>query len=256
MAIKFIRKFVERLSRDRIIRRRLPKEFNSREIYVSPDSSLQYWKRDLSGIAPELFEIARKLVRPQDVVWDIGANVGLFSFAAAAKVGPSGQVLAVEPDPWLGSLLRRSAEVSFSDAAAVKVLSAAVSESLGIAEFNIASRGRSSNFVSGYGSTQRGGSRGSFPVITVTLDWLMDYFGAPTLIKIDIEGMELAALRGASRLLQLRPTLIMEATDKNNSDIFAMLTTNRYQLLETDLQTVINADRAAHLPPNIVAMAA
>jgi hypothetical protein len=35
-----------------------------------------------------------------------------------------------------------------------------------------------------------------------------------------------------------------------------MLTTNRYQLLETDLQTVINADRAPHLPPNIVAMAA
>jgi hypothetical protein len=35
-----------------------------------------------------------------------------------------------------------------------------------------------------------------------------------------------------------------------------MLTAYRYQLLETDLKTAINADRAPHLPPNIVAKAA
>jgi hypothetical protein len=65
--------------------------------------------RDISKISPELFSLAEKLIRPGDVVWDVGANVGLFTFAAAAKTGPTGKVLAIEPDPWLGTLLRRSA---------------------------------------------------------------------------------------------------------------------------------------------------
>lgn len=244
----------ERLSRNRVIKRQLPAEFGSRTLLVSPDSALQYWRHDLSGVAPELFELAGKLVLPGETVWDIGANVGLFSFAAAAKAGLSGQVLAIEPDPWLGTLLRLSAASQAPGAAPVKVLGAAISDSIGIAEFNVASRGRSSNFVSGFGATQSGGSRGSFPVITVTLDWLMDCFGAPRVVKIDVEGMDLLALRGAGRVLALRPKLIMEVTESNSSEIFATLTACGYQLFEIDLQTIIGAPRAAHLPSNIVAL--
>ena len=45
--------------------------------------------------------MVHEMVRPGDVVWDIGANVGLFAFAAANRAGSSGQVIAVEPDLWL-----------------------------------------------------------------------------------------------------------------------------------------------------------
>ena len=81
------------------MQRRLPKVFGGAPILVSPDSALAFWKRDLGSVDPYLLSMARELVRPGMVVWDIGANVGLFAFAAAALGAP--QVLAVEPDIWL-----------------------------------------------------------------------------------------------------------------------------------------------------------
>jgi FkbM family methyltransferase len=56
--------------------------------------------------------LAAETVGPGNTVWDIGANLGLFGFAAAVAAGPSGRVLAVEPDTALAGLLRRSAAVN------------------------------------------------------------------------------------------------------------------------------------------------
>jgi tRNA G37 N-methylase Trm5 len=53
--------------------------------------------------------MVRELVRPGTTVWDIGANVGLFSFAAASL---GAQVVAVEADIWLANLMQRSAQLN------------------------------------------------------------------------------------------------------------------------------------------------
>lgn len=250
----FLRRAVEVFSRNRVLRRRLPAEFGSRQLYVSPDSALQYWKPDLSAIAPELFSLAGKLIQPGDAIWDIGANVGLFSFSAAARAGALGKVLAIEPDPWLTMLLRRSAMVHVANAAPVEVFSVAVADVLGTAEFHIAKRGRSSNFVSGFGSTQTGGTRTSFPVMTVTLDWLAERWEKPSLVKIDVEGMEHLVLRGAGKVLEAKPTLIIEVTRSNTAEIIRTLTDRGYKLLDPESSSIVGATGV--LPPNIVALAA
>jgi predicted RNA methylase len=79
--------------------------FGDAPLLVSPDSTLAYWRRDLSRVDPFLLSVVRELVRPKMVVWDIGANVGLFSFAAASL---GAQVVAVEADTWLANLIHRS----------------------------------------------------------------------------------------------------------------------------------------------------
>src|SRR6266850_1933144 len=94
-----LRRLAERLSRGVVLRRHLPSDFQRLPLYVTPEAGLRHWA-DLSSVDRHLLRMVRELVRP-GVVWDVGANVGLFAFSAAAIAGPSGLVLAIEPDVWL-----------------------------------------------------------------------------------------------------------------------------------------------------------
>ena len=106
-----LRRLTERLTRDWTLRRQLPQEFGSAPILVTPSAGLRYLARSMNDVDPVLMNLVKEFVRPGSVVWDIGANVGLFTFAAASLAGPEGQVMAMEPDAWLVQLLRRSAKL-------------------------------------------------------------------------------------------------------------------------------------------------
>lgn len=83
-----LRDLAERWSRGRIVRRRLPPEHGGHLLWVSPDAALKLWRRDLRQTDPLLLGLAAELVRPGDTVWDVGANIGLFAFAAAVADRP------------------------------------------------------------------------------------------------------------------------------------------------------------------------
>jgi len=212
-----LRALLEKLSRGRIVRRRLPRGLGGAALYVSPDAALKLWKRDLAQADPLLLRLAAELVAPGAVVWDVGANVGLFAFAAAYHAGPAGRVLAVEADDWLAALVRRSAAAAGPAYAPVDVLAAAVADRPGIADLWIAERGRAGNHLRNVpGSTQTGGRRETRKVVTVTLDGLLDWFPAPKLVKIDVEGAEALCLQGAGRLLsEIRPSVVCEVAAEN-----------------------------------------
>src|ERR1019366_8153086 len=73
------------------------------------EGGLKYLRPRLGGINPILLGLVEEVVSPGDVIWDIGANLGLFTFAAAVAAGGNGHVLAIEPDALLVGMLRRSA---------------------------------------------------------------------------------------------------------------------------------------------------
>jgi FkbM family methyltransferase len=180
--------------------RRLPATFGKARIYVSAEGGLRYLKRDLSDVDPPLLQLAADVVRPGQVVWDVGANVGLFSFAAASAAGSAGHVLAIEADAALAGLLRRSAAANPAHAP-VQVLSAAVSDEVSVARFHIARRNRATSHLDGYGTTMTGGVRYTELVPTVTLDWLALHFPAPDVLKIDVEGLNSPSSRALPRCL-------------------------------------------------------
>src|SRR4029079_1545819 len=121
-------------------------------------------------------------------------NVGLFSLSAAALAGPSGSVIAIEPDIWLVNLRSSSSRHAGSSkqSSRVEVLCAAVTESPTICQLQIAERSRASNHLShARGCTQAEGIRHTQPSVAISLDFLQSHFPAPTVLKIDVESAEL-----------------------------------------------------------------
>ena len=185
----------------------------------------------MSSVDPDLLSIAAELVEPGDTVWDVGANIGLFSFAAAVAAGASGRVLALEPDTELVRLLRKSARTNH-DIAPVEILPAALMDEVGVGRFNIARRNRSTSHLDGFGTSQTGGVRSTELVPTVTLDWLADHFPLPRVLKIDVEAAELAVLRGGARVLSSSPTVICEVAGNNAVSVGNLLSSYGYTLYD------------------------
>lgn len=231
----------ERVTHRLVVRRRLPPPFAASAIYVSTEGGLGYLRPRLRGVDPALLRLAAELVHPGHVVWDIGANLGLFSFAAAAATGGSGRVLAVEPDLALVGLLRRSATRSQRRAAgsrrpcaAVDVLPAAVTGNLAVARFHLARRERATRHPDGFGIGLTGGFRATELVPAVTLDWLAASFQPPDVIKIDVEGAEATVLAGAAQVLHRHPVIVCEVAVRNSETVAEILGQHGYTLYDGD----------------------
>lgn len=227
-----LRSVVERVSHRVVVRRRLPAPFAAARIYVSTEGGLRYLARTMAAVDPALLRLAAEVVRPGDTVWDVGANMGLFSFAAAVAAGPCGRVLALEADTDLAGLLRRSAAGN-NGHAQVEVLPAAVSGELSVARFHVARRNRATSHLEGFGSGMAGGVRSTHLVPTVTLDWLAARFPLPDVLKIDVEGAELTVLVGAARVLAHSPVVICEVS-ANKTAVSDILTGYGYTLYDGD----------------------
>jgi FkbM family methyltransferase len=242
-----LRTLLERLSRKRVIRRRMPARLGGDPVMVSPDSALRYWKWNLDACEKMLFDFAEEFVRSGDTVWDVGANVGMFTFAGSYRAGAAGRVVAIEADIFLADLLRRSASLASIGRANVIVLPVAVSDSLGIMEFHIAKRGRCSNYLASLsGGSQTGGVRETVQVMTVTLDWLMERLPPPRVIKIDVEGAEALVLAGANTLIsKVHPVILCEISEQNVDTCSSLLKSQGYTLYDMENRSRGPIEKAA-----------
>ena len=142
-------------------------------------------------------------LRDGDWALDIGANVGQYTMRMAELVGASGRVIAMEPVPDTFSLLAANARL-FAHAN-VSLLNAAASDRLGLASMQIP---RFASGLSNYYQARLGAGPG-LAVLTLPIDELS--LPPVRLVKMDVEGHELPALRGMRGLLARdHPILIIE----------------------------------------------
>lgn len=231
-----LRNCLERVSRRLVFRRRLPARHGGRHLWVTPGAALAYYHRLDERRWRDLFDFATNCVSPGDCVWDVGANLGVFGFAAAHRAGSAGEVLAIEADPWLVDLMRRSASEPAPRHAPVQVLACAADAGVGLEEFATPERTRSgSHLVSSLGTSPAlvGRTVATNPVLTVSLDWLAARRRKPDTLKIDVEGSELAVLRGATQLLRTtRPRLLLEVYETSADSVTALLYEAGYELFD------------------------
>ena len=140
---------------------------------------------------------------PGMFLFDIGAHYGLFSLVAAHFGGKS---VAVDPSEMAIRMITR--QIALNDAGRkIRILHAAVSDTSGTLSML-----NSGVFSEGYFKFVAGRPAEELTSIrAVTIDEITVGFGAPTHIKIDVEGHESAALRGGrDTLARFSPTLFLE----------------------------------------------
>lgn len=219
---KLLRRLLHRLSRGLVFQRALRADGVVVPLYVAPEAQLKYLKLGLQAEDRELMRMARRHVTEKSVVWDVGANVGVFSFASAVRAG-KGTVVAIEADIWLAGLLNRTRRLPAYADRDVRIIPTAVADRCGVMSFLIAEGGRASNALEAAGGrSQMGGARMRLQVPTLTLDTLLESQPSPDFVKIDIEGAEWMALRGADRLVdEVRPVFYIEVGDNTAAEVYA-----------------------------------
>ena len=165
--------------------------------YPSPDMVGDRYERCTANLFKEL-------LRPGMVVVDVGAHVGFFTLLAARSVGLQGKVYSFEPESQNYALLLKN--VVLNGYSSVVAKQKAVSNKPGITDLYLSSLDTGSHSI--YPQAARGVT-GAQKVDTTTLDAFLEGVGWPKvdLIKIDVEGAEIAVLEGMSRFLESQHTI-------------------------------------------------
>lgn len=160
-----------------------------------PESAELFVNRCLDG---NEIQMLQAWLGDGDTMIDLGANYGVYACAAAERLGRNGAVLAVEADPALARGLAATATLLGHES--IRIACVAVSDSDGEATFHVAAPGSPTGGQSLHLDSTM--AQGFIPRLTscLSLRTLVDRdpdFATPAVVKVDIEGSDAAALRGA-----------------------------------------------------------
>lgn len=142
--------------------------------------------------------LIKKWLKPKMIAYDIGANAGIYTLLFSRIVGSQGQVYAFEAfGENTANILNH---VHLNNLNNVVVVQVALSNKRGLSSFMVA-KSNSMGYLESKDTQLR--------VPTITLNELINKFGLPIpyMIKIDVEGSELAVLEGATDLLKKQVTV-------------------------------------------------
>lgn len=162
-------------------------------VSIRPQTGDRFTAFETFGIG--VYDGGLRVLCPGDTVVDIGANIGCFALSAAARVGPSGRVIAAEPEQ--RTFDRLSHNIGLNAASAITPIRKAVAGQSGT--INIYAPTRSTLFSSKFDTVDHRKIEGEVQVVqSVTLEQLMDEQGVARLklLKMDCEGAEHEIIEG------------------------------------------------------------
>ena len=175
-----------------------------------------------------------KMIKPGDICWDIGANIGFYTCLLASQVGDSGAVVAFEPASRTYGYLHEN--VSLNRFTNTTLINKGIGDRVEQRNLHYSEAG----LAEGTASLKYTNERTAAERVTLdTIDNLFRELPAPNFVKIDVEGYQLEVLRGGEHCLKTHaPLLMAELKDvgETNRDIYAEIeayvTDLGYQLYE------------------------
>jgi FkbM family methyltransferase len=164
-----------------------------------------YFKAFTAGYEPHLTALIDLLVTSNGVFYDIGSNWGWFSLTIASRSDFQGKIHAFEPLPsTYADLANVMKQAGVEDR--VKCHNVALTDRVGQTYMHLPD-----HFQSGLASVEETASKGSKTVQTASLDTLN--LDPPTVMKVDVEGVEIKVFRGgAAMLAKHRPMILFESS--------------------------------------------
>ena len=162
---------------------------------------------------PHVAKTLPRILKPGDVVVDIGANIGAQTLPLAHLVGPSGRVIAVEPTSYAVHKLKANLALNPATAARITVVQAMLGDDEGELEDAIPSSWPLTGDRSGIDADFAGKPQSTEGVRVVSLDTLIDELQPERidLIKLDVDGHESTVLAGATRTVaRFAPKMLIE----------------------------------------------
>jgi FkbM family methyltransferase len=175
---------------------------------------------------PKNVQAIQNTVQENDIAYDVGAHVGYFAVLMGDLVGSAGKVIAFEPRGLnLGYLQKH---VSVNNCQNIQIVSKALGDHSGHAKLETRT-GSGTGYVS---------ETGDEDIEITSIDELVES-GAlppPTFLKIDVEGGEMAVLRGAQKVIaSQRPRMILATHgDEIDAECRALLREWNYDMQDID----------------------
>jgi FkbM family methyltransferase len=170
-----------------------------------------------SGFEEGEMRLLHRLAKPGFNVFDIGANIGLYSVMLGKLVGPQGKIWSFEPFAPIASYLKEN--VKLNELENVSIFETAISDNVGTADFHVFPEG--SDVYNSLGASIRNVEKlnavRKIEISTTTLDNFAAAQGIQQidLIKLDVEGAEQRVISGAEQLISRSPNIkiLMELYD-------------------------------------------
>jgi len=145
------------------------------------------------SVEPEVCHLMMRVMRPGDYAIDGGANIGFFTVLLSKLVGKDGCVLSVEPGQ--NNLYKLEENIRLNKLSNVEVVDQPLWDKYEMVKLYLCEDGGKNSLAA------HEGTRGSSDITTVVLDDYLDLRRRLRLLKLDIEGAEEKALRGALSFL-------------------------------------------------------
>ena len=192
------------------------------EMYLDPSDSLRL---STNGVfEPYTTQVIKQNISSDDIVIDIGANIGYFTLIMAKCIRENGKVFSFEPEPKNFELLKKNVEINnYSNVILEKK---AIGDKTGMAKLYLADR-KSNLFASGMHRIFQSDLVSQIPdPISINIikldDYLQDlkFIKKIRLIKIDVEGAEFDVLKGMNKILDENKEIeiVMEFSSENLED--------------------------------------